>query len=169
MISWGNLQNPSDQARLLKEDNILVIKDTPDCIFVKDTDRLYFKNLNTITSIFNGINELYREATDDEVETFLSMDIINLESDFSKDQVKTANRRRIKEATERYNNFSTEQKIEYLIILANIVLIYMMLRQIDFVYPMKKELTELLNTLNQRYYTTEIDGEKRLANSVTKL
>ena len=110
MISWGNLQNPSDQARLLKEDNILVIKDTPDCIFVKDTDRLYFKNLNTITSIFNGINELYREATDDEVETFLSMDIINLESDFSKDQVKTANRRRIKEATERYNNFSTEQK-----------------------------------------------------------
>lgn len=52
MISWGNLQNPSDQARLLKEDNILVIKDTPDCIFVKDTDRLYFKNLNTITSIF---------------------------------------------------------------------------------------------------------------------
>lgn len=81
---------------------------------------------------------MYREATDDEVETFLSMDIINLESDFSKDQVKTANRRRIKEATERYNNFSTEQKIEYLIILANIVLIYMMLRQIDFVYPMKK-------------------------------
>ena len=33
----------------------------------------------------------------------------------------------------------------------------------------EKELTELLNTLNQRYYTTEIDGEKRLANSVTKL
>ena len=86
--------------------------------------------LNTITSIFNGINELYREATDDEVETFLSMDIINLESDFSKDQVKTANRRRIKEATERYNNFSTEQK--------NRIPNYMMLRQIDFVYPMKK-------------------------------
>lgn len=138
MISWGNLQNPSDQARLLKEDNILVIKDTPDCIFVKDTDRLYFKNLNTITSIFNGINELYREATDDEVETFLSMDIINLESDFSKDQVKTANRRRIKEATERYNNFSTEQKNRIPNYISQYCPIYMMLRQIDFVYPMKK-------------------------------
>ena len=88
MISWGNLLNPSEQARLIKEDNILVIKDTPDCIFVKDTDKLYFKNLSAITSIFNGINELYREATDDEVETFLSMDIINLESDFSKDNTK---------------------------------------------------------------------------------
>ena len=31
----------------------------------------------------------------------------------------------------------------------------------------KKELTELLNGMNERYYTTEIDGEKRIANSVT--
>lgn len=138
MISWGNLRSPSEQARLIKEDNILVIKDNPDCVFVKDIDKLYFKNLNAITSIFNGINELYREATDSEVETFLSMDIINLESDFSKDQVKTPNRRRIKEATERYNNFSTEQKTEYLIILANIVLIYMMQRLISFVSLMKR-------------------------------
>ena len=30
----------------------------------------------------------------------------------------------------------------------------------------EKELTELLNGMNQRYYTTEIDEEKRLANSV---
>ena len=169
MISWGNLQNPSDQARLLKEDNILVIKDTPDCIFVKDTDRLYFKNLNTITSIFNGINELYREATDDEVETFLSMDIINLESDFSKDQVKTANRRRIKEATERYNNFSTEQKNRIPNYISQYCPNLYDATTNRFRISNEKELTELLNTLNQRYYTTEIDGEKRLANSVTKL
>ena len=31
----------------------------------------------------------------------------------------------------------------------------------------EKELTELLNDMNERYYTTEIDGEKRIANFVT--
>lgn len=31
----------------------------------------------------------------------------------------------------------------------------------------EKELTELLNGMNERYYITEIDGEKRIANSVT--
>lgn len=31
----------------------------------------------------------------------------------------------------------------------------------------EKELTELLNGMNERYYTTEIDGEKRIANFVT--
>ena len=30
-------------------------------------------------------------------------------------------------------------------------------------------LTDFLNILNQRYYTTELDSEKQLANSVTKL
>lgn len=169
MISWGNLLNPSEQARLIKEDNILVIKDTPDCIFVKDTDKLYFKNLSAITSIFNGINELYREATDDEVETFLSMDIINLESDFSKDQVKTANRRRIKEAAERYNNFSAEQKSRIPNYISQYCPNLYDATTNRFRISNEKELTELLNSLNQRYYTTEIDGEKRLANSVTKL
>ena len=169
MISWGNLRSPSEQARLIKEDNILVIKDNPDCVFVKDIDKLYFKNLNAITSIFNGINELYREATDSEVETFLSMDIINLESDFSKDQVKTPNRRRIKEATERYNNFSTEQKNRIPNYISQYCPNLYDATTNKFRISNEKELTELLNTLNQRYYTTEIDGEKRLANSVTIL
>nr|WP_294704497.1 hypothetical protein [Prevotella sp.] len=31
----------------------------------------------------------------------------------------------------------------------------------------EKDLTELLNGMNQRYYTTVFDGEKRLANSIT--
>lgn len=31
----------------------------------------------------------------------------------------------------------------------------------------EKDLTEFLNGMNQRCYTTEIDGEKRLANSIT--
>ena len=97
------------------------------------------------------------------------MDIINLESDFSKDQVKTANRRRIKEATERYNNFSTEQKNRIPNYISQYCPNLYDATTNRFRISNEKKLTELLNTLNQRYYTTEIDGEKRLANSVTKL
>ena len=159
----------SEQPRLLKGEFILVIKENPDCIYVKDIDKLYFKNLNTITSIFNGINELYREATDKEVEDFLNMEIISLGANFNKDQVKTANRRRIKEAIEKYYSFSDIQKLmiptyinKYCPNLYNSSIN-------KFSISCEKELTELLNTFNQRYYTTEIDSEKRLANSITKL
>ncbi|WP_155895255.1 hypothetical protein [Lachnospira multipara] len=41
----------------------IVINSTPDAIYVKDDDILYFKKLSTISPIFKGIDELYREAT----------------------------------------------------------------------------------------------------------
>lgn len=97
------------------------------------------------------------------------MDIINIESNFSKDQVKTANRRRIKEATERYNNFSSEQKSRIPGYISQYCPNLYDETTNQFRISNESELTDLLNTLNQRYYTTEIDGEKRLANSVTKL
>lgn len=49
----------------------IVIKDLPDAIYDKNTDNLYFRRLESITSIFRGIDMLYREATQEETDTFL--------------------------------------------------------------------------------------------------
>ena len=110
MLSWNHIIAPTDQAILYNHEDVLVIKEGADCYYKRNADKLYFKNLNAITSIFDGINILYREATNQEVEEFLEMDMINVADGFSKDDVKTANRRKIKEATERYHSFSPEQK-----------------------------------------------------------
>lgn len=64
----------TDQASLVNNENILVLKELPDCYYVKAEDKLYFRNLSSITSIFEGINELYNEATDDEVQTIFDME-----------------------------------------------------------------------------------------------
>lgn len=64
----------TDQASLVNNENILVLKELPDCYYVKAEDKLYFRNLSSITSIFEGINELYNEATDDEVQTLFDME-----------------------------------------------------------------------------------------------
>ena len=110
ILSWEHTISPTDQAVLSNHKNVLVIKEGADCYYIKDTDKLYFRNLKAITSIFDGINILYREATNQEVEEFFNMEMINVTDGFTKDDVKTANRRRIKEATERYRSFSHEQK-----------------------------------------------------------
>lgn len=167
MISWANIINPSEQPQLINGENLLVIKNTPDCIYDKRANKLYFKNLSYITTIFEGINVLYREATDDEVEKFLSMDVVNVSSGFNKDYVKTANRRRIKEATERYNNFTQQQKDKIPSYISKYCPSIYDANTNKFNVSNESELTIFLNTLNQRYYTTEIDGEKRLANSVS--
>lgn len=119
--------------------------------------------------MFAGIDELYREATDGEVNNFLGLDLINVQGEYSTEDVKTANRRRIKEALERYDHFDGEQKAR----LPHYISQYCQeLYDVDthkFKVESEEDLTKLLNIINQRYYTTELDGERRLANSVTKL
>lgn len=168
-ISWEHITSPTDQAVLLKHNNILVIKNNPDCYYCKECDKLYFKNLNAITSIFDGINILYREATDQEVQVFLEIPMINVSSGFGKDDVKTANRRRIKEAMERYKSFTPEQKEKIPSYISNYCPHIYDEETNRFNVNDESSLTDLLNVINQRYYTTEIDGEKRLANSITKI
>lgn len=149
---------------------VIVINNMPDAIYDSNEDRLYFRRLSDITNIFIGIDELYREATDAETTEFLGLDIIDVDPDFTVDKVKTANRKRIKAAMDKYNSFTDDQKQMLHAYLQNYnsELLY----DLDvnkFKISSEKELTDLLNGINQRYYTTEIDGEKRLASSVISL
>lgn len=162
--------NLSEQPSLMNPEKIIVIKPTPDCIYDRIEDKLYFKNLSAITTIFNGINELYKEATNDEVDDFLNNDtLVDVAQDFTADKVKTANRRRIKEASQLYENFSEEQKQQ----LPNYIGKYcpnLFDEQTQkFKITSEEDLTILLNGLRQRYYTTEIDNRKQLANSVSSV
>lgn len=157
----------TDQASLVNNENILVLKELPDCYYVKADDKLYFRNLSCITSIFEGINELYNEATDEEVQTLFNMEMVALGADFGVDKVKIPNRRKIKEALARYNSFSDDRKQKLPTYVSKYCPALFDEETQKFNINSEKELTELLNGMNQRYYTTEIDEEKRLANSVT--
>lgn len=148
----------------------IIIDMIPDAMYVVPEDKLYFRKLSDVTNIFVGIDELYKEATDEETSSFLNIEILNVCTDLTADKVKTANRRRIKAAMDRYNNFSVSQKVNLIEYLKK----YNTKLRYDegmnkFMVSSDAELTDLLNGINQRYYTAEIDGEQRLANSVTIL
>lgn len=157
-IAWNRLLVVADQDQpsLIEQDGLLMLKENPDCYYVKDTDKLYFKNLSAITTIFQGINELYRDATDAEVDTLLAWPEIQLEDGFDKTKVKTANRRRIKEAIQRYNTFNEDDKR----LLADYVSEYCPALKDEhtnkYIVKSEENLTDFLNSVNQRYYTTKI-------------
>ena len=64
---WFQITEAPD---LMKDVPILVIDENVDAIFSKKDDSLYFKKIARIKSIFQGVEELYREATNEEVSTF---------------------------------------------------------------------------------------------------
>lgn len=159
-----SLLSLDEQPSLINKDHTLVINTYADAYYVRNTDSLYFKRLSNITSIFSGINELYNEATDAEVDSLFRLSMLHVDPDFTRDKVKTANRRKIKEALDMYNNYTVEQKTQ----LPNYLKKYCS----DLVYDehlgkfeisTEKTLTLLLNGLCQRYYTTEISNEKKVA------
>ena len=71
-----------NSAQLYEPQDLLVIKDIPDAVYIIKDDRLIFRNLSSISSIFKGIGDLYREATNTEVQQFLKSDFIDLKEDF---------------------------------------------------------------------------------------
>jgi hypothetical protein len=166
------------QKRLTLGDNIsldngeksIVINDVPDAIFIEEANALYFKKLQRISAIFNGIEKLYKEATNEETESFVKNDFIQLGDGYEVDKIKTMNRKRIAMAMETLKSFNERQRKD--------ILDYTHKYYPQLKYQSKKgvftvdnedEMKYLLWGIEQRYYTTPITKENRVANSVSKL
>ena len=154
--------------RYERETAILFINEYPDAIYIPAEDALYFQRLEPIASIFGGISELYREATEHEVEEFLQNDFIDLTDGFESSKVKVANRKRIAMAMDTLSKMHDDDKKQ--------IFAYICDYCPDIVTPEQKfkvgseeNLKMVLFGIEQRFYTTLVGGEKRIANSVVPL
>ncbi|MBR3785396.1 MAG: ATP F0F1 synthase synthase [Firmicutes bacterium] len=146
----------------------IVINDAPDAIYCPDKDELYFRKLESVVSIFRGINDLYREATQSEVENFMNDEFIKLCGDYSAAKVKTANRKRIalvKDSLTTLDEPERQQMIAYIEDYCP-----QLKRDKDsFEIGSEEELKWLLYGVQEKFYTTAIGKERRLANSTIKM
>lgn len=135
-----------------------------DAIYTSENDTLYFKNLSKIKSIFPGIEELHREATQDEVDSFLDNSFVNCES-IDRNKVGSANRKRIADIGIKYNALPQVKKdllIQYAKVKAGIDLN----DDGNFIVDSEDKLKNLLYAMDERYYRSDIYEEDRLANSI---
>ncbi len=146
----------------------IVINNLPDAIYDSSENRLYFRRLESITSIFKGIDQLYKEATDEEVDAFLKNDFISLQDNYCVSSVKTANRKRIALAKKTLDALSDSDRKKIFAYIGE----YCPDLKTDkdaFKVGSEDEMKMLLFGIEQRFYTTQVGGEKRLANSVIPL
>lgn len=162
----------SDTPKLIESENepILILNRFSDAIYDKGTDILYFRKLSTLTSVFRGIEILYKEATQAETEHFLQNNFIRLEEGYNADTVKTANRKRIALAMDTIESFTErDQKNIFSYIKEYCDDLSYDEQQNHFMIKSEEDLKKLLYGIEQRYYTTVLGNEKRLANSVMVL
>lgn len=148
--------------------SVIFINEYPDAIYVPTEDTLYFKRLESITSIFKGISELYREATEREVQSFLENEFITIEGGFTSSDVKTPNRKRIAIAMETLERLEPEDKKRIFTYIGE----YCPDLETDehkFKIASEADLKMVLYGIEQRFYTTSIGDERRIAKSVIRL
>lgn len=139
----------------------------PDAIYDRKKDVLYFRRLFSITKIFNGINEIYREATDNEVQTFLAENAFTLTNNFSVEKVKIPNRKKIALVQDSFSKMSEiekEKMFDYIKKYYSVLKITNKKAEIGN----EEDLKNILYGLEERFYTTFLTKEKRIANSVTR-
>ncbi len=160
-----------ETAELEKSQTRLVINALPDAVYFKAADTLIFKNLATISSIFKGIDELYKEATKEEVEQFLDESFIELSNNYSVEKVSKPNRKRIGLAMKTLDGMSVDDKtnmLEYIDGYCEQKLKFDQQNQ-KFEISTDEDLKLLVYGIEQRFYTTPFGNEKRCANSVTTM
>jgi hypothetical protein len=157
-----------ETAELEKSQTRLVINALPDAVYFKGSDTLVFRNLATISSIFKGIDELYKEATKEEVEQFLDESFIELSNDYGVEKVSTPNRKRIGLAMKTLESMSADDRtnmLEYIDGYCEQKLKFDQQNQ-KFEISTDEDLKLLVYGIEQRFYTTPFGKEKRCANSV---
>lgn len=157
----------SETVTFKQECQEIAVHKIPDAIYIQENDKLYFKNLNSICSIFKGIDMLYREATEEETCNFLDSDFIELDN-FSAENVKKANRKRIALVTELMKHMKRKKKK----IIMDSIKDYcpqLVSEEGRFRISSERDLKLLLYGIDQRFYTTPDGEEKRIANSIIRM
>ncbi len=151
-----------------KKENISLfqINVYPDAIYDRTKDVLYFRKLFSITKIFNGINEIYRAATDREVQSFLAEKSFSLADGFSAEKVKIPNRKKIALVQDTFSKMSKQKKKEVFDYIKDYYPNFS-LNNGKAQISSEEDLKNILYGLEERFYTTLITKEKRIANSIT--
>lgn len=143
----------------------IVINEKPDAVYCQINDTLFFRRLESITTIFRGIDQLFREATLEETAQFLESDFIQIGGNYSAQNVKTANRKRIALASTTLSQLSVDERRHIFTYIGDYCP-NLKTQNGKFAVESEEALKMVLYGIEQRFYTTPVGNEQRIANSV---
>ncbi len=153
-----------EELTLEEEKPIITINEKAEVIYDNIADVLYFKKLSTANRIFRGLDQLYREATAEESQEFLDSEFLDVTEDYTVDRISIPNRKKIaliKDILNQYNDIEKQAIYNYTQEYGQVAY-----EDGKFKIETDNDLKHVLWGIEQRYYTTPIGGEKRVANSV---
>lgn len=166
IIQKKGIKYVSEHPEMIDMENVLIINSEPDATYIKDEDKLLFKDLSRIRPMFEGVEILFREATDEEVEAFLNIDMISLVGRFNKSKVSVPNRRRISNAIAQYKAFNDDERSALRKYMQDYCRDIIDENTSNVNIDSDDNLKKFIYAIDQRYYSTPINHQRRIATSV---
>lgn len=157
---------PSGNAIITEDKKLLVMQDRADAMYDAEQDKLFFFKLENLKRMFPEVEELYREATKEEIEEFANLDIINFSDDLIKTKIGVQNRKRIASFLDKWKDVAKEKLLEYIEYAEKFNL---PVEDKKLKVDSEKALKEALYLLDERYFKTEISNKPKIANSIQEL
>jgi len=158
----------SGQFSVVEDRKVIILNNRPDAVHDLASDDLYFTDFSKLKSFFSKIEEIYREATDVEVTEFLGNEIFNISGEFVVGKVSKPNRKRIAQLKDKMNAF-TPQQIEHLMQDFSSYSTNVKIENGAFQIASDHDLKLAIYCIEERFYTTPVTAEKRLANSILQV
>lgn len=155
-------------SKIVDDNKQIVIKKIPDAIYDPNSKSLLFRDLSMITGIFNSIGELYKEATQTEVNIFLKQSFIKQSTAYESEKVSALNRRLINVAMAAVSKLTVKEREKMFLYVNDYCSSQIVFdaKNKHFEINNDSDLKHLLYGIHQRFYTTPFGKEKMLANSV---
>ena len=137
----------------------IILEDRPHAIYKVDEKTLYFKRLATITTIFPGIETLYREATQAERDAFMGESFMEANGQIVMDKISSSNLKRIHSAATKLNQLTQKKKdkiMEYI-------------HKYNSNIPFDTATKKFTIANNTDLHRTIASNEKRVARSIMKM
>lgn len=158
-----------EQPEIAKTFHAIELKKTPDAYFDGGV-RLYFRNYTAVRPLFKGLDEFFRQATEEEREEFLGNGFFVLGDDYIHIGVRTAKRIAaiVDDPEIDLDDEETRDKIRYYA--ASYPESNIKFTDNERI-PINNttELNNVLTLLDGHYYTSELTGQKMKAKGSTKL
>lgn len=160
----------SGEAIVTTEENVVEFNSNVDAYWDGNSSKLYFKNYLTIKPLFKGIDKFYRSATSEEVDSFVKSDFFKVEDTFKSEDLGERALRHIAgfidDKSINFNDLAVRKNYnEYAKIFSESG--FSIAEDGKFILAKASDLTHVINLLQERYYTTQITNEKRVAHSTS--
>jgi hypothetical protein len=157
-----------EKPKVVEQGNALLFTGEVDAYWTGT--RLYFKKFTVARSLFPGIQKVYKEATEEEANEFLSSNLFTLKDEMSSDFISLRNRKRIADIIEAEVIDLKDPEV------CKNYLIYAKQYELDLEIEDDKislidnsDVEKVINLLGESFYTTDVTGEKREIRTSKKL